>query len=129
MMFQAEPDFGESMTGSQLQDLVMALQQEVIRLNGRELYMCQDDLIWHRDGDRMFPLADDGSHIDPDALHNRGSIEVQRMRNARRFPTLKQLQDTQKTPLKRVTELDVVRRHARLLEARIVELESQVPGA
>ena len=128
-MFQAEPNFGESMTGSQLQDLVMALQQEVIRLNGRELYMCEDDIIWHRNGDRMMPLADDGNHIDPDALHNRGSIEVQRMRAAHRFPTLKQLQATQITPLKQVTELDVVRRHARRLETRIVELESQVPGS
>jgi hypothetical protein len=119
----------DPLSNSQIEGLIEALQQEVLELRGRELYLCEDDIIWHRDGDRMIPLADDGGHIDPDAFHNRGSIEVQRMRRPDRFPTLKQLQAIQKTPLKQVTELDVVRRHARRLEARIVELESQIPGA
>lgn len=85
--------------------------------------MCADEIIWHRDGDRMIPLNDEGEHVDPDAPHNRGSIEVQRMRRHESFPTLRQLQDLNKAPLTPVTELDVVKRHVRKLEARLSELE------
>ena len=109
--------------GPDVHALIEALQKEVLELRGRELYMCDDGIIWHRDGDRMIPLNDEGGHVDPDAWYNRGSIEVQRMRRPDRFPTMKQLQEINSNPLKPVTELDVVRRHVGQLAARIVELD------
>lgn len=111
---------------------IRTLIDEVTKLQGRELYMCSDDVIWHRDGDRMYPLNDDGDHVDPDAWEHRGSIEVKRMRRPEQFPTFAQLESNNwrnvrgrvvKEPLKRVTELDVVKRHVRQLEARLSELE------
>lgn len=114
-----------------LEALSTALMQEMTRVQGRELYMCADEIIWHRDGDRMIPLNDEGEHVDPDALHNRGSVEVQRMRRRTSFPTFTQLQEINRrndngrlveTPLVRVTELDVVKLHVRRLEAQIREL-------
>lgn len=103
------------------------LHEELIAQRGRELYMCSDEIIWHRDGDRMIPLTDEGEHVDPRSMRarvSRGVASLQNMTRHDRFPTMKQLQDLQHpTPLKPVTELDVVKRYVRKLEARLSELE------
>lgn len=110
-------------TDPELWRMLRSLQEELVKQRGRELYLCADGIIWHRDGDRMIPLTDEGDHINPLEMKHRGSLVMLHMRNPNRFPTFTQLQSYNKMPLMPVTELDVVKRHVRKLEARLSELE------
>lgn len=112
----------DPLSNAQLEDLVKTLQQEVLQLRGRELYMCEDEIIWHRDGDRMIPLTLEGDHVNPRHLRHRGSAAVQSMTRHGSYPTFTQLQKFNERPLIRVTELDVVKLHVRRLEAQVREL-------
>lgn len=101
---------------------IRTLIDELTKVQGRELYLCKDEIIWHRDGDRMIPLTLEGDHVNPRHLRHRGSAAVQSMTRHEAYPTFTQLQEFNKIPLMRVTELDVVKLHVRRLEAQVREL-------
>lgn len=103
---------------------IRTLIDELTKLQGRELWMDRDGDIWHHDDGRMYPLTDEGEHVDPRNLRHRarGVAPILGMLRPERYPTFPELNQSVGI-LKRVTELDVVRRHVRQLEARLSELE------
>lgn len=113
-------DASQSMSGH-----VRTLIDELTKLQGRELYQDAGGVdIWHLENGKMYPLSDEGEHIDVRGLRHRARYvaPVLGMNRPSSFPTYEQI-DRLHGPLQRVTELDVVRRHVRRLEARIVDLE------
>ena len=121
---------GETAQMRQLVELVDSMERRltqlhaaVLKLEGRELWMDNDCDIWHHHEGRMYPLTDEGEHVNVREIRHRGSADVQRMNRPNRFPTLQEVADDQSGLLVRCTELDVVKRHVRRLEARLSELE------
>lgn len=93
-------------------------------MSPRELWMDNDGDIWHHQNGRMYPLTDEGEHINVREMRHRTRCgEVMGMQRPEAFPTLQQVADAEAGQLIRCTELDVVKRHVRKLEARISELE------
>lgn len=119
----------ESRQMSQLVQLVDAMDRRLTALQestiARELWMDNDGDIWHHENGRMYPLNDEGEHIDVRNLRHRARRvgPVLGMQKDESFPTLGQVQDLMAGQLARCTELDVVKRHVRKLEARLSELE------
>jgi hypothetical protein len=104
--------------------MLTGLNESVIKLEGRELWMDNDGDIWHHHEGRMYPLTDEGEHVNVREMRHRTRAgDVMGMQRPDAFPTLAQVGEDQSGLLVRCTELDVVKRYVRRLEARLSELE------
>ena len=103
------------------------LHEAVLKLEGRQLWMDSGDDIWHHHEGRMYPLTNEGEHVDVRSLRHRDRRvgPVLGMQKADNFPTFEQV-DRLHGNLKRCTELDVVKRHVRRLETQLSEVAGQV---